>query len=286
LGGNNNLCVCHRPCGSVRIQDTASPHFPIALRPVGWSNGAQTQSNDDGSELELRFVLSESKQSSEFVCSYRREETKEKYQNNPEDQDFIWKVSTNHRKNESDQDVVWSQAKSSSNPRVHRDTREKDGHENGDEQRHYQVRLTELNQPQSYQRQREKSQWWIIASHGSNGCRYREGRYHNDSISQNTSEHGFHHSFSHCVSLGLWRRHLIFYHRFLETSNELVLPFYIVHQTVIVSIAFHVFSWNLIVIDKYIIIALSSFGVICALLFLISRINVPRFLFGMRLRKR
>ena len=86
--------------------------------------------------------------------------------------------------------------------------------------------------------------------------------------------------------LGFGRRHLSFNHRFLETSNELVLPFYIVHQTIIVSIAFYVVSWNLIVIEKYVIIVLSSFAVICALLFPISQINVLRFLFGIRLRKR
>ncbi len=86
--------------------------------------------------------------------------------------------------------------------------------------------------------------------------------------------------------LGFGRRHLSFNHRFLETSNELVLPFYIVHQTVIVAIAFYVVSWNLLVIEKYVIIVLSSFAVICALLFPISRINVLRFLFGMRSRKR
>jgi len=86
--------------------------------------------------------------------------------------------------------------------------------------------------------------------------------------------------------LGYGRKLLSFNFRFLEISNELVLPFYILHQTVIVSIAFYVVSWNLIVIEKYVIIVLFSFAVIGALLLPISRINVPRFLFGLRLRKR
>ena len=86
--------------------------------------------------------------------------------------------------------------------------------------------------------------------------------------------------------LGFGRKYLSFGHRYLKVSNELVLPFYVLHQTVIVSIAFYVVSWNLIVIEKYVIIVLSSFAVICALLFPISRINVLRFLFGMRSRKR
>jgi len=85
--------------------------------------------------------------------------------------------------------------------------------------------------------------------------------------------------------LGFGRRLLSFNHRFLEISNELVLPFYILHQTVIVAIAFYVVNWNLIVIEKYLIIVLASFAVICALLFPISRINLLRFLFGMRSKK-
>ena len=85
--------------------------------------------------------------------------------------------------------------------------------------------------------------------------------------------------------LGYGRKLLSFNHRFLEISNELVLPFYILHQTVIVSIAFYVASWNLIAIEKYVIIVLSSFAVIFALLYPIRQINVLRFLFGMRLKK-
>jgi len=63
------------------------------------------------------------------------------------------------------------------------------------------------------------------------------------------------------------------------------LPFYILHQTVIVVIAFYVVGLNLIVIEKYLIIVLTSFAVISALLFPIRQINVLRFLFGMRLKK-
>jgi len=85
--------------------------------------------------------------------------------------------------------------------------------------------------------------------------------------------------------LGYGRKLLSFNHRFLEISNELVLPFYILHQTVIVAIAFYVVGWNLIVIEKYLIIVLASFAIICILLYPIRQINVLRFLFGMRLRK-
>jgi glucan biosynthesis protein C len=85
--------------------------------------------------------------------------------------------------------------------------------------------------------------------------------------------------------IGYGRKLLSFNHRFLEISNELVLPFYILHQTVTVTIAFYGVSWNLIVIGKYLIIALASFAAICVLLYPIRQINVLRSLFGMRLKK-
>jgi len=86
--------------------------------------------------------------------------------------------------------------------------------------------------------------------------------------------------------LGFGRKHLSFNHRFLKVSNELVLPFYILHQSVIVAIAFYVVGLDLIVIEKYILIVLTSFPIILALLYPISRINFLRFLFGMRMKNR
>jgi glucan biosynthesis protein C len=86
--------------------------------------------------------------------------------------------------------------------------------------------------------------------------------------------------------LGFGRRHLSFTHKFLEVSNELVLPFYILHQSVIVAIAFYVVGLNLIVIEKYLLIVLASFPIIVALLYPISKVNLLRFLFGMRMKNR
>jgi glucan biosynthesis protein C len=86
--------------------------------------------------------------------------------------------------------------------------------------------------------------------------------------------------------LGFGRKHLSFDHRFLEVSNELVLPFYVLHQSVIVAIAFYVVGLDLIVIEKFLLIMVVSFPIIVALLYPISKINVLRFLFGMRMRNR
>ncbi len=86
--------------------------------------------------------------------------------------------------------------------------------------------------------------------------------------------------------LGFGRNHLSFDYKYLKISNELVLPFYILHQAVIVAIAFYVVGLDLIVIEKYLLIVLVSFSIIVALLYPISRINLLRFLFGMRMKNR
>jgi glucan biosynthesis protein C len=86
--------------------------------------------------------------------------------------------------------------------------------------------------------------------------------------------------------LGFGRKHLSFDHKYLKVSNELVLPFYILHQSVIVAVAFYVVGLDLIVIEKYLLIVLVSFSIIVALLYPISKINLLRFLFGMRMKKR
>ena len=86
--------------------------------------------------------------------------------------------------------------------------------------------------------------------------------------------------------LFLGRKFLSFNHKFLGFSNELVLPFYILHQTVIIAVAFFVVGMTTIVIVKYLIIAFAAFAIISLLLIPIRQINVLRFLFGMRLKKK
>jgi hypothetical protein len=84
--------------------------------------------------------------------------------------------------------------------------------------------------------------------------------------------------------LGFGRKHLSFNHNYLNVANELVLPFYVLHQAVIVAVAFYIVQLDSIVIAKYLLIVLTSFPIITALLYPVSRINVLRFLFGMRIR--
>jgi len=62
-----------------------------------------------------------------------------------------------------------------------------------------------------------------------------------------------------------------------------VLPFYILHQTVIIIVGSYVVRWELNPALKYLVIILVSFTSVMALYdLLIRRINVLRFLFGMR----
>jgi len=86
--------------------------------------------------------------------------------------------------------------------------------------------------------------------------------------------------------LGLGSRYLNFNNRFLGYSNEAVLPFYILHQTVILIVGFFVVQWGMGIAPKYLIVATTSFVAIMAIYeLLVRRINVLRFLFGMRLKK-
>jgi len=81
-------------------------------------------------------------------------------------------------------------------------------------------------------------------------------------------------------------KHLNFSNKTLGYCNETVLPFYTLHQTVILVIGFFVVKWDLNMMLKYPIIATSSMVVILAIYILLIRpINAVRFLFGMRLKK-
>ena len=84
---------------------------------------------------------------------------------------------------------------------------------------------------------------------------------------------------------GFGSRHLNFSDRFLRYANEAVLPFYILHQTVILVIGFYIVQLNMTIPAKFLIITISSFVTIVALYdLLIKRINVLRFVFGMKFK--
>lgn len=86
--------------------------------------------------------------------------------------------------------------------------------------------------------------------------------------------------------VGLGSRYLNNNNRHRETINEAVMPFYILHQTVILVIGFFVIPLALNVPAKLAIIIPSSFLGILAIYWLVKRANATRFLFGMKLVKR
>jgi len=86
--------------------------------------------------------------------------------------------------------------------------------------------------------------------------------------------------------LGYGSRLLGFSNRALRYANEALLPFYILHQTVIVSIGYCLAQWSVSVMLKYLILSTSSFVIIISLYEVIRRVGLLRFLFGMSKKKK
>ena len=74
--------------------------------------------------------------------------------------------------------------------------------------------------------------------------------------------------------------------KWLRVSNELIYPFYIFHQTVIVVIGYYVIALDATLFTKVIILFTSSFAVTNAIcFFIIKPFNIVRFLFGLKPNK-
>jgi hypothetical protein len=85
------------------------------------------------------------------------------------------------------------------------------------------------------------------------------------------------------VWLGHGMRGLNFTTPFLRYANEAVLPFYVMHQTVLLAVGYFVVRWPVSDLAKFLIIGLGSLGIILMIYeFAIRRNRVLRFLFGMR----
>lgn len=89
--------------------------------------------------------------------------------------------------------------------------------------------------------------------------------------------------FSVLASVGYSFRYLNVNHPILPYLNEAVYPFYILHQTVIVTIGYYLLKTGLGIYDGFIAISLLS-GLTCVTIywFLIRPFGVMRFLFGMK----
>jgi len=87
--------------------------------------------------------------------------------------------------------------------------------------------------------------------------------------------------------LGFGFKHLTSSQPILAYANEAVLPFYIMHQTVLLCVGYFVVQWQIPDPLKWIIIAVVAFAIVMSLYeFLVRRFDVLRFLFGMKLLPR
>jgi peptidoglycan/LPS O-acetylase OafA/YrhL len=85
------------------------------------------------------------------------------------------------------------------------------------------------------------------------------------------------------ATFGFGRKHIDFSTPFLRYANEAVLPFYILHQTVLLCVGYFVVRWAIPDLLKWVIILAASFAIIMVLYeFLVRRLNILRFLFGMK----
>ena len=88
-----------------------------------------------------------------------------------------------------------------------------------------------------------------------------------------------------CVlsAVGFGMKYLNFSSPFLSHANEAVLPFYVLHQTVLLTVGYFVVQWSIPDLFKWVTILLASLAIIMGIYeFLIRRFNVMRFLFGLK----
>ncbi len=83
--------------------------------------------------------------------------------------------------------------------------------------------------------------------------------------------------------LGFGMKHLAFDRPVLKHLNEGVLPFYILHQTILLGVGYYVMQMGIPDLFKWVIVTGGSFVIIIALyLALIRKFDLVRFLFGMK----
>jgi glucan biosynthesis protein C len=89
-----------------------------------------------------------------------------------------------------------------------------------------------------------------------------------------------------CV-LYLAMTHLDLSNKWLVYGNETIMPFYLLHQPVIIVIAFFVVQWNVGILPKLLVVVIGSFLVTLGLVELLIRpFKLTRRLFGMKPRRR
>lgn len=83
--------------------------------------------------------------------------------------------------------------------------------------------------------------------------------------------------------LGYGKKYLNNENSFIRYASEIALPYYILHQTIIIIIGFYVIQWNTSILIKYLVISTTALFITLILCELIKRNNITRFLFGMKI---
>ena len=87
-------------------------------------------------------------------------------------------------------------------------------------------------------------------------------------------------------ALYLAMAYLNFSNKWLVYGSDTIMPFYLLHQPVIVVIAYFVVQWDAGILPKLLVVVLGSLLVTLGLVEIIKRIKVLRGLFGMKTRRR
>jgi glucan biosynthesis protein C len=86
--------------------------------------------------------------------------------------------------------------------------------------------------------------------------------------------------------LAIGMRWLNFTNALHRYANDAVLPVYILHHMLIIIIGFYVIQWDMPLVAKYFFVVVTVFAGSLAIYEVVRRINVTRFLFGIKVRKR
>ena len=82
--------------------------------------------------------------------------------------------------------------------------------------------------------------------------------------------------------LGYGRKYLNKENSFIRHFSEIALPYYILHQTVIIIIGFYVIQWEANILVKYLVITTAALFITLLGCELIKTNNITRFMFGMK----
>lgn len=82
---------------------------------------------------------------------------------------------------------------------------------------------------------------------------------------------------------GFAKHYLNYRNRFVEYANQAVYPFYILHQTITITIGFYIADLDIDVISKFILLVIGTFGIAFLIYhFLIRPFSLMRVLFGLK----